>query len=273
VLGRIDAGRILVLLDRGDYWQCAFVIPKGTLDGIRRRGLPAFRDELARLAPFLRDRVREVRGWDDAKLLTVTVDRLRTWWRPGLLCLGDAAHAMSPIGGVGINLAVQDAVAAANILGPHLLRGELRTEHLRRLQRRREWPTRATQRLQLVLQNRMVRPCAGRLGLAPPAPAPAPAGALSCPAPHPGAPDRPRRAPGACPDARRLRQARWGVKDRFGRKADIGVAPPEHRFRRGGPPRESLPPLQRHQPREAAARAVVDGPLTDGTYFPVSRCA
>ena len=158
VLGRIDAGRILVLLDRGDYWQCAFVIPKGALDGIRRRGLPAFRDELARLAPFLRDRVREVRGWEDAKLLTVTVDRLRTWWRPGLLCIGDAAHAMSPIGGVGINLAVQDAVAAANILGPPLLRGGVSTEHLRRLQRRREWPTRATQRLQLVLQNRMVRP-------------------------------------------------------------------------------------------------------------------
>ncbi len=158
VLGRIDAGRILVMLDRGDYWQCAFVIPKGTLDGIQRHGLPAFRDELARLAPFLRDRVQEVRGWEDAKPLTVTVDRLRTWWRPGLLCIGDAAHAMSPIGGVGINLAVQDAVAAANILGPPLLRGGLSTAHLRRLQRRREWPTRATQRLQLVLQNRMVRP-------------------------------------------------------------------------------------------------------------------
>src|SRR3712207_1451336 len=158
VLGRIDAGRILVLLDRGDYWQCAFVIPKGALDGIRRRGLPAFRDELARLAPALRDRVQEVRDWEDAKLLTVSVDRLRTWWRPGLLCIGDAAHAMSPIGGVGINLAVQDAVAAANILGPHLLRGELRAEHLRRLQRRREWPARATQRLQLVVQQRLIRP-------------------------------------------------------------------------------------------------------------------
>ncbi len=165
VLGRIDAGRILVMLDRGDYWQCAFVIPKGALDDIRRRGLPAFRDELARLAPFLRDRVQEVRDWEDAKLLTVSVDRLRTWWRPGLLCLGDAAHAMSPIGGVGINLAVQDAVAAANILGPPLLRGSLSAAHLRRLQRRREWPTRATQRLQLVLQNRMVRPVLGASGL------------------------------------------------------------------------------------------------------------
>jgi 2-polyprenyl-6-methoxyphenol hydroxylase-like FAD-dependent oxidoreductase len=158
VLGRIGAGRILVMLDRGDYWQCAFVIPKGGLDALRQRGLAAFRDELTRLAPFLRDRVQEVHDWEDVKLLTVAVDRLRTWWRPGLFCLGDAAHAMSPIGGVGINLAVQDAVAAANILGPHLLGGGLRTGHLRRLQRRREWPTRATQRLQLLLQNRMIRP-------------------------------------------------------------------------------------------------------------------
>jgi 2-polyprenyl-6-methoxyphenol hydroxylase-like FAD-dependent oxidoreductase len=158
VLGRIGAGRILVMLDRGDYWQCAFVIPKGGLDALRQRGLPAFRDEFSRLAPFLRDRVQEVQDWEDVKLLTVAVDRLRTWWRPGLLCLGDAAHAMSPIGGVGINLAVQDAVAAANILGPHLLCGGMRPGHLRRLQRRREWPTRATQRLQLLLQNRMIRP-------------------------------------------------------------------------------------------------------------------
>ncbi len=143
------------------YWQCAFVIPKGALDGIRRRGLPAFRDELAGLAPVLRDRVGELHGWNDVKLLTVAVDRLRTWYRPGLLCIGDAAHAMSPIGGVGINLAIQDAVAAANILGPPLLRGGLRAEHLRRLQRRREWPTRATQRLQLVLQDRVIRPVLG----------------------------------------------------------------------------------------------------------------
>jgi 2-polyprenyl-6-methoxyphenol hydroxylase-like FAD-dependent oxidoreductase len=164
VLGHIDAGRILVMLDRGDYWQCAFVIPKGTLGDIRRRGLPAFRDDLARLVPALHDRVQELRDWEDIKLLTVTVDRLRTWYRPGLLCLGDAAHAMSPIGGVGINLAIQDAVAAANILGPHLLRGDLSTQHLRRLQHRREWPTRATQRLQRVLQNRVIRRVLGATG-------------------------------------------------------------------------------------------------------------
>jgi 2-polyprenyl-6-methoxyphenol hydroxylase-like FAD-dependent oxidoreductase len=171
VLGRVGAGRILILLDRGDYWQCAFVIPKDGLDALRRRGLPAFRDELVRLAPFLQDRVQEVQDWEGVKLLTVAVDRLRTWWRPGLLCLGDAAHAMSPIGGVGINLAVQDAVAAANILGPHLLGGGLRTGHLRRLQRRRDWPTRATQRLQLLLQNRMIRPVLAASGpLRPPWP-------------------------------------------------------------------------------------------------------
>jgi 2-polyprenyl-6-methoxyphenol hydroxylase-like FAD-dependent oxidoreductase len=164
VLGRVDAGRILVMLDRGDYWQCAFVVPKGGLEEVRRRGLPAFREELARLAPFLRGRVGELGGWDDVKLLTVAVDRLRTWHRPGLVCLGDAAHAMSPVGGVGINLAVQDAVAAANILGPALLRGDLAAAHLRRLQRRRGWPTRATQRLQLVLQDRVIRPVLGASG-------------------------------------------------------------------------------------------------------------
>jgi 2-polyprenyl-6-methoxyphenol hydroxylase-like FAD-dependent oxidoreductase len=103
VLGRIDSGRILVMLDRGDYWQCAFVIPKETVDDIRRQGLPAFREALTRLAPALRDRVQELRDWDDVRLLTVTVDRLQTWYRPGLICIGDAAHAMSPIGGVGIN--------------------------------------------------------------------------------------------------------------------------------------------------------------------------
>jgi 2-polyprenyl-6-methoxyphenol hydroxylase-like FAD-dependent oxidoreductase len=164
VLGRIDTGRILVMLDRGDYWQCAFVIPKETADDVRRQGLPAFREALTQLAPALRDRVQELRDWDDIRLLTVTVDRLQTWCRPGLICIGDAAHAMSPIGGVGINLAIQDAVAAANILGVHVLRGEVGTEHLRWVQRRREWPTRATQRLQLVLQNQVIRRVLGATG-------------------------------------------------------------------------------------------------------------
>jgi 2-polyprenyl-6-methoxyphenol hydroxylase-like FAD-dependent oxidoreductase len=157
VFGRLDAGRILVMLDRGDYWQCAFVIPKGGYDELRRRGLPSFVEEIARLAPFVRDRVNELTAWDDVQLLTVAVDRLRRWYRPGLLCIGDAAHAMSPIGGVGINLAVQDAVAAANILVGDLRSGAaIGTEPLARVQRRRELPTRLTQRLQLLIQNRVM---------------------------------------------------------------------------------------------------------------------
>jgi 2-polyprenyl-6-methoxyphenol hydroxylase-like FAD-dependent oxidoreductase len=123
--GHIDSGRILVQIQRGDYWQCAFVIPKGGFDAMRERGLPAFREEIARLSPYFRERVVELKSWDDIKLLTVTVDRLKQWYRPGLLCIGDAAHAMSPIGGVGINLAIQDAVAAANILAPAFRRGSI----------------------------------------------------------------------------------------------------------------------------------------------------
>ncbi|HXN98632.1 MAG TPA: FAD-dependent oxidoreductase [Candidatus Acidoferrales bacterium] len=124
-LGHVDSGRILVQIQRGDYWQCAFVIPKGGFDPMRERGLPAFREEIARLSPYLRERVGELKSWDDIKLLTVTVDRLKQWYRPGLLCIGDAAHAMSPVGGVGINLAIQDAVAAANILAPAFRRGSM----------------------------------------------------------------------------------------------------------------------------------------------------
>jgi 2-polyprenyl-6-methoxyphenol hydroxylase-like FAD-dependent oxidoreductase len=156
ILGRIDTGRIFVMLNREDYWQCAFVIPKGGFDEIRARGLPALGQEIAGLAPYLRDRVDELRDWSDVKLLSVSVDRLRAWHRPGLLCIGDAAHAMSPIGGVGINLAIQDAVAAANILTPRLLQGSVSQRDLEAVQRRREFPTRATQRLQMVLQNRVI---------------------------------------------------------------------------------------------------------------------
>jgi 2-polyprenyl-6-methoxyphenol hydroxylase-like FAD-dependent oxidoreductase len=154
--GRIEAGRILAMIDRGDYWQCAYVIPKGASDEIRRRGLPSLRDEISTLMPFAGDRVGELSGWDDIKLLTVRVDRLRQWYRPGLLCIGDAAHAMSPIGGVGINLAVQDAVAAANILASSLRQGLASSDHLRAVQRRRELPTRLTQRLQIFLQDRVI---------------------------------------------------------------------------------------------------------------------
>jgi len=155
--GYIDRGTILVMLNRDDYWQCAFVIPKGAAEEVRARGLPAFREQIVNLAPFLRDRVEELRDWKDVSLLTVAVDRLSRWSRPGLLCIGDAAHAMSPIGGVGINLAIQDAVAAANILGSTLLQGAPSERQLRAVQERRMFPTRATQRLQILIQNRVIR--------------------------------------------------------------------------------------------------------------------
>src|SRR5271166_2956572 len=135
-LGRIDTGRILVMLNRGDYWQCAFVIPKGGFDQIRQSGMASLREEIAHLAPYLRDRTAELADWSDVKLLSVAVDRLRVWHRPGLLCIGDAAHAMSPIGGVGINLAIQDAVATANILAPRLLQGAATEDDLQAVQRR-----------------------------------------------------------------------------------------------------------------------------------------
>jgi 2-polyprenyl-6-methoxyphenol hydroxylase-like FAD-dependent oxidoreductase len=157
-LGRIDEGKFLVMLNRDEYWQCAFLIPKGGLDELREKGLASFRDDIAGIAPFLADRVNELKDWDDIKLLSVAVDRLRRWYRPGLLCIGDAAHAMSPVGGVGINLAIQDAVAAANILAGPLSRNSLSERHLENVQRRRMFPTRATQRLQILIQNRVIAP-------------------------------------------------------------------------------------------------------------------
>ncbi len=162
--GRVDSGRILVFLDREDYWQTAYVIPKGKADELRQQGLAAFRQELVRLAPFLQDRVDELREWDDIKLLTVAVDRLSRWFRPGLLCIGDAAHAMSPIGGVGINLAIQDAVATANILGERLRQGTVNLSDLEAVQRRRIFPTRATQRMQLIVQNNVIQKVLGSTG-------------------------------------------------------------------------------------------------------------
>lgn len=157
-LGRFRPGKILVTINRGDYWQCAYVIPKGGIGSIRQRGLAAFREDIAEIAPFLRERTDELKDWDDIKLLTVSVNRLRQWWRSGLLCLGDAAHAMSPVGGVGINLAIQDAVAAANILAPALLRGVVSDEELRQVQERREFPTRMTQRLQVFAHKNLLAP-------------------------------------------------------------------------------------------------------------------
>jgi 2-polyprenyl-6-methoxyphenol hydroxylase-like FAD-dependent oxidoreductase len=155
-LGRIMAGRLFVMLDRGDYWQCAYIIPKGGFQDLQHRGLPAFRRSIVELNPFLEDRVGEIKSWEDVKLLTVIVDRLKRWYRPGLLCIGDAAHAMSPVGGVGINLAVQDAVAAANILAVPLRQGPVSVDLLKKVQERRQWPTEMTQSLQLAVQKRII---------------------------------------------------------------------------------------------------------------------
>ena len=155
-LGNIRNGHVFVMLDRGDYWQCAYVIPKDGYEGLRRVGLEAFRAEIVGVVPFLADRVAEITSWDNVKLLTVRIDRLKQWHRPGLLCIGDAAHAMSPVGGVGINLAIQDAVAAANILYRPLRQGAPSAAYLEAVQRRRELPTRITQRMQVVMQNRVI---------------------------------------------------------------------------------------------------------------------
>jgi 2-polyprenyl-6-methoxyphenol hydroxylase-like FAD-dependent oxidoreductase len=155
-LGNIRNGHIFVMLDRGDYWQCAFVIPKGGYDDLRRAGLDAFRAQIVGIVPWLGNRVREITSWSEVKLLTVKVDRLPQWHRPGLLCIGDAAHAMSPVGGVGINLAIQDAVAAANILWRPLQRGTPSAADLQAVQRRRELPTRVTQAVQVFVQKNVL---------------------------------------------------------------------------------------------------------------------
>jgi 2-polyprenyl-6-methoxyphenol hydroxylase-like FAD-dependent oxidoreductase len=157
-MGRFGAGHILAMLYRGDYWQCAYVIPKGSLEKLQAGGLGAFRDAVTRVSPFERERMNAIQSWDDAKLLTVRVDRLVQWYKPGFLCIGDAAHAMSPIGGVGVNLAVQDAVAAANILGKPLREGRVGVSDLEAVQRRRSFPTRVTQALQVAAQNNVIGP-------------------------------------------------------------------------------------------------------------------
>jgi 2-polyprenyl-6-methoxyphenol hydroxylase-like FAD-dependent oxidoreductase len=166
--GNIAAGGILITINRNDYYQCAFVIRKGGMEAIRAGGLPAFRSRVAELAPFLAGRVAEIAAWDDVKVLTVRVDRLRRWYRDGLLCIGDAAHAMSPVGGVGINLAIQDAVAAANLLAAELRNGPVSTRRLRAVQRRREWPARVVQTVQVALHKNVLERILATTG--PPAP-------------------------------------------------------------------------------------------------------
>jgi 2-polyprenyl-6-methoxyphenol hydroxylase-like FAD-dependent oxidoreductase len=156
--GHIEAGRFFIMLDRGDYWQCAYVIPKGSADTLMKQPIEEFRRIILELSPWLGDRVNDLKSWDDVKPLTVAVDRLKQWYRPGLLCIGDAAHAMSPVGGVGINLAVQDAVAAANILYEPLRSHAVTPDDLHKVQARREWPARVTQRIQIFIQNRVISP-------------------------------------------------------------------------------------------------------------------
>lgn len=156
-MGRFGAGSILVLLNRGDYWQCAYVIPKGSLETLKAAGIEAFRAAIVAASSFEPARLAAIASWDDVKLLTVRVDRLTQWYRPGLLCIGDAAHAMSPIGGVGVNLAVQDAVAAANILAGPLRNGSVGVGDLEAVQTRRMFPTRVTQAIQIAMQNTIIR--------------------------------------------------------------------------------------------------------------------
>ena len=150
-------GSIFVMLNRGDYWKCVFVIPKGSIAEVHGKGLPAFRADIVGTVPLFAGRVDEIKDWDQVKLLNVAVDRLKRWYRSGLVCIGDAAHAMSPIGGVGIDLAVQDAVAAANILAEPLRRGAVGDDVLASVQQRREFPTRLTRRMQIFMQDRVIR--------------------------------------------------------------------------------------------------------------------
>jgi len=156
LFARVQSGKMLVTFDRGDYWQCAYVIAKGQDEALKARGLDAFRSDVIGMAPVLASGMSEVKTWDDVRLLTVAINRLKRWMRPGLLCIGDAAHAMSPVGGVGVNLAVQDAVATANLLAEKLAGGRPSEQQLDAVQRRREFPVRMTQAMQVVVQNNLI---------------------------------------------------------------------------------------------------------------------
>jgi 2-polyprenyl-6-methoxyphenol hydroxylase-like FAD-dependent oxidoreductase len=156
VFARVETGKMMVTFDRGDYWQCAYVIAKNQYDAVKARGLDALRDDIVRMAPVLQSGIMDVKTWDDVKLLTVAINRLKRWTRPGLLCIGDAAHAMSPVGGVGVNLAVQDAVATANLLAGKLASGCPSEAELDAVRKRREFPVRMTQAMQQVVQNNII---------------------------------------------------------------------------------------------------------------------
>jgi 2-polyprenyl-6-methoxyphenol hydroxylase-like FAD-dependent oxidoreductase len=174
-LGRFTHGAIFVLIDRGDHWQCGFVIAKGSIDNLRAKGFDAFKDAVVATMPSMisdaRERVATLHGWDDVSLLSVTVDRLRQWAIDGLLCIGDAAHAMSPVGGVGINLAIQDAVATANLLQDILVARRPTLADLDHVQARREWPAKATQSAQVAVQKQVIaRALAASTETAPPLP-------------------------------------------------------------------------------------------------------
>ncbi len=157
-MGFIDNGKMLVALDRHEYWQCGFIIAKGHLEQIKQKGIEQFRKDISELAPFLSSSVHEIQNWDQVKFLSVTIDHLQTWYRPGLVCIGDAAHAMSPLGGVGINLAIQDAIATANVLVPAFKKGIPTESDFEKIQKRREFPTRMTQRIQVFMQDRFITP-------------------------------------------------------------------------------------------------------------------
>ncbi len=156
--GYIRPGAMLVTLNRDDYWQCAYVIPKGTLPALQALGIPAFRERVCTVAPFLAAATSTLDDWDHIKLLEVQISRMPRWYRDGLLCIGDAAHAMSPVGGVGINLAIQDAVAASNLLADALREKRLCLGDLADVQHRREWPARVTQQAQIAIQNELLGP-------------------------------------------------------------------------------------------------------------------
>ncbi len=156
VFARVEPGKMMITFDRGDYWQCAYVIAKGQHDAVKARGLQALLDDVVRMAPILRSGIADVKSFDDVKLLTVAITRLARWTRPGLLLIGDAAHAMSPVGGVGVNLAVQDAVATANLLADKLQHGCPSEDELDAVRRRREFPVKMTQAMQVTVQNSII---------------------------------------------------------------------------------------------------------------------